>query len=151
MKKTLILISILVIAVVSCTFAKYTEYSKNKAEIQNINNEFLHYQNSTVQINTIISLMNKAIELNKNNNISQNENLEFIENETNSIKIYLEAMSSNNEELVQIPMEKLMLNEKAGSEKVMLAFSDTKFEMTEKEYHQKTNQIKKIVFSEKIN
>lgn len=151
MKKILIIIIIFVIAVVSCVFAKYTEYSKNKTEIQNINKDFLRYQNSTVQINTIISLMNKAIELNKNNNIPQNDNLEFIENDTNSIKIYLETQSSDSEELVQIPMEKLILNEKAGSEKVMYAFSDAKFEITEKEYHKKTNQIKKLVFSEKIN
>ncbi len=40
-----------------------------------------------------------------------------------------------------------MLNEKTGPEKVEYAFSDLKFKMTQKEYHKKTGQIKKIVFT----
>lgn len=149
MKKTLILIIIFVIVAISCIFTKYTEYSKYKTEIQNINNEFMQYQNGVVQINTIISLMNRAIELNKKNNITQEEDLNFIENDTNSIKIYLETTSSDGTELVQIPMEKLMLSERAGAETVMYAFSDLKFTMKEKAFHPKTGQIKKIIFSEK--
>ncbi|MBP3463084.1 MAG: hypothetical protein J6K45_01180 [Clostridia bacterium] len=151
MKKIFIIITIIVISVISIVFAKYSEYSKKTNEINAINKEFLYYENSQIQINTVVTLMNKAISLNKENNIKQNDKLIFEENDKNSIKIYLETKSTQNEELVQIPMEELMLNKNAGPEKVVYAFSTSKFEMKEKEYHKKTGQIKKIVFSEKIN
>ena len=92
--------------------------------------------------------MNRAIALNRSNNIRQNENKIFEENDTNSIKIYLETKSTKDEALVKVPMEELILSNKSSIEKVEYAFADVKFKMTEKEYHKKTGQIKKIVFTE---
>lgn len=148
MKKIIILSIIIVMSVVMIMFAKYSEYIQNQNRIANINKEFLAYEESTVQINKVITLMNKAIQLNRTNNVKQNENKIFEENDTNSIKIYLETKSSKSEELVKVPMEDLMLSNKSSSEKVEYAFSETKFKMTEKEYHKKTGQVKKIVFTE---
>lgn len=145
MKKILIILCVIVIAVTSAIAVKYTEYSKNKTAVEKINKEFTAYQNNKIQINTIVSLMNKAIQINTNNDIKQDDNKLFIENETNSIKIYLEIKSRNS----IIPMEDLMLGEKAGIEKVEYAFSDLIFEITDIEYHQKTGQVKKIVFTAK--
>lgn len=148
MKKIIILSIIIVMSIVMIMFAKYSEYMQNQNKIVNINKEFLAYEESTVQINKIITLMNRAIQLNRTNNVKQNENKIFEENDTNSIKIYLETKSSKSEELVKVPMEDLMLSNKSSSEKVEYAFSETKFKMTEKEYHPKTGQVKKIVFTE---
>lgn len=148
MKKIIILSIIIVMSIVMIMFAKYSEYMQNQNKIVNINKEFLAYEESTVQINKIITLMNRAIQLNRTNNVKQNENKIFEENDTNSIKIYLETKSSKSEELVKVPMEDLMLSNKSSSEKVEYAFSETKFKMTEKEYHKKTGQVKKIVFTE---
>ena len=111
MKKTFILICISTLVIISCVFAKYVEYSRKQNEIQKINKEFLLYQNSDIKINTIVSIMNKAIQLNKTNKIQQDNKKIFIENETNSLKIYLETKSSEDENL-KIPMEELILNEK---------------------------------------
>lgn len=145
MKKIVIILFVIVIVITSAIFAKYVEYSKNKTEIQKINKEFTAYENNNVQINTIVSLMNKAIQKNTDNNISQDENKKFIENDTNSIKIYLEIKSRNS----IIPMEELILSEKAGIEKVEYAFSDLIFEITNVEYHKKTGQVKKVIFTAK--
>jgi hypothetical protein len=84
MKKILIIITIFVISIVSIVFMKYTEYTKNQRKILNINKEFLIYENSTVQINNIVTLMNKAIAKNTENNIKQDEKKVFNENDTNS-------------------------------------------------------------------
>lgn len=149
MKKILIVIAIVVISTISIMFMKYSEYTKKQKNIYNINQEFLAYENSTIQINNIVTIMNKAITMNTQNNIQQDKKNIFKENDTNSIKIYLETNSSKDEKMVQIPMEELMLNNKTGPEKVEYAFSDLKFEMTQKEYHKKTGQIKKIVFTVK--
>jgi len=137
-------------SIIAIFFAKYIEYYNRKNEIDKINKEFLGYEKSIVQINTIVTLMNKAILLNKENDIRQDENNIFKENNINSIKIYLETKASQSNELVRIPMEELMLNEKAGPEKVVYAFSDLRFEITKKEFHEKTGQIKEIIFTEII-
>lgn len=149
MKKTFILIIVAVVVITTIIFSKYVEYSNQKTEIKKINKEFLAYQNSSVQINTVVSLMNKAISQNKKNNIEQDANKLFKENNTNSIKIYLETTSSDGKTKVQIPMEDLILGEKAGAEKVEYAFSDLLFNITDVEYHEKTGQVSKIVFTVK--
>ena len=115
-EKILIIITIFVISIVSIVFMKYTEYTKNQRKILNINKEFLIYENSTVQINNIVTLMNKAIAKIQKIILSKMKKV-FNENDTNSIKIYIETKSSK-DELVQIPMEELMLNEKTGPEKL---------------------------------
>ena len=148
MKKTFILICISTLVIISCVFAKYVEYSRKQNEIQKINKEFLLYQNSDIKINTIVSIINKAIQLNKTNKIQQDNKKIFIENETNSLKIYLETKSSEDENL-KIPMEELILNEKAGIEKVEYAFSDLTFTITNIQYHKKSGQVKSITFTQK--
>lgn len=145
MKKIIILILITVIAVISIVFANYIEYMENKTQIMNVNKEFTRYQDSTLQINTVITLMNKAIQKNTENNISKDENNFFIENDTNSIKVFLEIKSRGS----LIPMEDLILGKKAGIEKVNYAFSDMLFEITELEYHKKTGQLKKVIIQAK--
>ena len=149
MKKIVIIILVIVIAITSIVFAKYVEYSKQKNEVEIINKEYLAYRNSDIQINTIVSLMGKAIEQNKKNNIKQDENKIFAENDTNSIKIYMEVESSDQTRIVRIPMEELILGEKAGTEKVELSFSTSIFRITDVQYHKKTGQVKQIVFTEK--
>lgn len=148
MKKIIIIISVIVIAIISCVYVKYLDYSKTVRETKSINNEFLAYRNSKIRISKVISLMGKAIELNKNNGIKQDENKLFSENDTNSIKIYLEVKSSDETKIVTIPMEELILGEKAGPTKVEKAFNDSLFETTDIQYHKKTKQVSKIVFKE---
>ena len=71
MKKLVIIILVIVIAITSIVFAKYVEYSKQKNEVEIINKEYLAYRNSDIQINTKVSLMGKAIKKKKKNaNIS---------------------------------------------------------------------------------
>lgn len=145
MKKIVVLILIPVLIIIAIVFSNYVEYARMKTQVSNINKEFLAYENSKVQINTIITLMNKAIQKNIDNKVEQDENNKFKENETNSIKIYIEIKSRE----AVIPMEELILGEKAGIEKVSYAFSDGLFEITKVEYHEKTGQVKTIVFTAK--
>ena len=89
--------------------------------------------------------MNKAIDLNNKNKISKDENNMYVENDKNSIKVYLKVKSSDS----TMEMEKLMLDKKAGIEKVEYAFSDLIFEVSDVQYHKKTGQVKSITFKEK--
>ena len=147
MKKILIIILIAVVTAIAIFSGRYIELAKKKSEINKINNEFLAYKKSIVKINKIVTLMNRAIDINNKNNIEKDENGIYEENNTNSIKVYLKVKSSDS----KMEMERLMLNDKAGVEKVEYAFSDLIFEMTNVEYHQKTGQVKSITFEEKEN
>ena len=74
MKKILIIIIVAVITVVAVFTGKYIELSKQKSEVKKINNEFLAYQKSIVKINRIVTVMNRAIDINNKNNIEKDEN-----------------------------------------------------------------------------
>lgn len=141
MKKIIILILIAVTVAISMIFVNYTEYRNKLAQVNKINKEFTAYENNIMQISTVITIMNKAIQLNTENDIQKDENNFFIENETNSIKVFLEIRSRES----VIPMEDLILGKKAGIEKVSFAFSDMLFKIDNIEYHEKTGQIKKII------
>ena len=100
MRKILVIILAIVIIITSIFLAKYIEYAKNKNNVENINKEYLAYENKNIQINTIVSLMNKAIEQNKKNKVVQNEDNTFVENDNNSIKIYIETRSGIKETII---------------------------------------------------
>lgn len=142
MKKIIILILTLVVIIVSMIFVNYIEYAQNKTKIEKLNKELTAYKTSNIQINTVVTLMNKAIQLNIENKIMKDENDLFYENDTNSIKMFLEIKSRES----MIPMEKLM-GQTGGAEKVQFAFSDLIFKITDIEYHSKTGQVKKIIFT----
>lgn len=126
--------------------AKYNELKRFKNEIEKFNNEFLVYENKKIQINTVNSLMNRAIQYNFDNHIEQDENGVFYENDTNSIKLFIELPTDN----TTISMEKLLLykNISGRPEKIEFAFSESLFIIKEVEYHEKTGQISKITFLE---
>ncbi len=141
--KIIVIIAVILIIIVSIIFANYAEYRNKRSKIESLNQEFLIYENSDVQVNVLITLMNRAIEMNKQNNIAQDEQKRFYENDENSIKIFLEIKSRGS----VIPMEDLILGEKAGIGKVSYAFSDMSFQITNVEFHEKTGQVKKIIFT----
>ena len=149
MKKVLIFSILLSIIVVCITYAWYGELKVKKQKIESINNEFLIYKDRNIQINTLNTLMNKAIQYNIDNKVQQDEKNAFIENDTNSIKIYINLSI----EQITIPMERLLLNKDPSNraEKVEYAFSDSLFVLKDVEYHSKTGQIKSLTFEELLN
>ena len=72
--------------------------------------------------------MNKAIQYNIDNKVQQDEKNAFIENDTNSIKIYIDLSI----EQITVPMERLLLNQSSSNraEKVEFAFNDSLFILT---------------------
>ena len=74
MKKIIILILIAVTIAISMIFVNYTEYRNKLAQVNKINKEFTVYENNIIQISTVITIMNKAIQLNTENDIPKDEN-----------------------------------------------------------------------------
>lgn len=142
MKKGVFYIILIVFILFSFFLVNYIKNKTNREKIILENNKYIEENGKTVQINSVVTVMNRAIESNIQNDISKDEKGLFIENDTNSIKVYLEIESRD----AIIPMEDLLLSEKGGANKVLKVFPDLFFEYKNIEYHKKTGRIKKIVF-----
>lgn len=114
--------------------------------------KLLKFQNLTVNLkNTngkemygadIVTIINKAIDNNEENNISKDENGNYIENEK-SVKVELTLLSTDEDSKtieVVYPMETL---EKAGLNEFISNFGLTLFECTNIEYNSE-NRVSKI-------
>ena len=90
----------------------------------------------------IVTIINKAIDNNEENNISKDENGNYIENER-SVKVELTLLSTDEDgKTIEVvyPMETL---EKAGLNEFISNFGLTLFECTDIEYNSE-NRVSKI-------
>lgn len=145
MKKNVIwLLSIFVIILIIIT-AIYIMQLNTAKDVQNNYNEeiefFNQYKDKQFDVTDFISIMNKAIENNRNYEVKQDENKMFIEDDNYSIKVFLRL--DDREEL--IPMEALLLSEEGGAEKINELFADIVYRYDSIEYHESTGRVKKII------
>lgn len=140
--KKIIIFFIIVIILICFIAIKYYNYKINYNNVVSLNSEYEQYLNKEIQGVELASLMNKTIDKNKKNNVEQNDNGEFIQNDTNSIEI--EIYIKDNETTYK--MENIY---KGGTENFVQYYGDIKFECTKKEYHSKTKQIKYMLFEQK--
>lgn len=145
MKKTLILllITFIVLSIIAITFI--SNQSINKIEVKKINKEYETYLNKQILGLDVTSVINKAIDSNTKNEIQKDDKGFFIENNTNSIKV--EVIIYNEEIPKTYKMETI---EKAGMNGFIDNFNLIDFTCSKIEYHEKTNQVKKIIF-EQVN
>lgn len=140
--KKLIIFFIVIIIILSFIAIKYYNYKINYTNITKLNAEYEQYLNKEVEGIELASLINKTTDKNIKNNIEQNEKGEFIQNEENSIEI--EIYMTDNETTYK--METIY---KGGTEKFVQYYGNVKFECTKIEYHNKTKQIKYMLFEQK--
>ena len=142
--KILILLFIFIIILAFVGYTVY-QYRTTIAKTQEINNEYRKYYNTQVQGNELISIINKTIDRNQKNGITKNEEGLFQENDTNSIKLYVKLQYQ--EDYTTVEMEKIA---KGGIENFIKVYNSASFECTEITYHEKTNNIKTITFTEVV-
>lgn len=144
MKKTIIYI--LLIFAISITYIGFRvlDYRKAKNEIKRFNFEYEQYVNKHIYGTDVVTIINKAIDNNEKLEIKKDENNNYIENDENSIKIYIKIL--NTEE--KYPME---LINKVGINSFINNFNTIKFKSSEVKYHKKTGQLSEITFEELEN
>ncbi len=140
-KQFLITFMILCIILAIVSLFVYNQIrTKNMANEQNKT-----YENFTKQEilgTTLISLMNKAIDDNEKNGVEKIENTIYYEdNQTNSI--FLEVKFSEREDSVR--MEDIASQ---GTEAFIRFYATTAFKCTSIEYHEKTNLVKSLSFTQ---
>ena len=141
MKK--IIICILSIFLIIICIVVYGVYQKNEntAQIGVDNKTYESYENKEVLGTDIISIINKATDSNKKNDIKIGEDGNYIDNGKNSIRIEIKFLELDK----VITMERI---NNVGIEKFWSNYGALSFKCTKIEYHEKTHRVKYKYFEE---
>ena len=148
MKKNLIiLISILLII---CAFVVYfvINYRNMQMQAQINNKEYNTYKDKTIVGTTLFSIINKTVDNNEKNNIEKDNSNVYIENEDNSIKIYIYFLDEDGKR-IEIPYTMEQIYNK-GSDSFIKLYGTSNFTCTNIDYHSKTGNVKSLTFEQKI-
>ena len=141
MKK--IIICILSFFFIIICIVVYGVYQKNEntAQIGVDNKTYESYENKEVLGTDIISIINKATDSNKKNDIKIGEDGNYIDNGKNSIRIEIKFLELDK----VITMERI---NNVGIEKFWSNYGALSFKCTKIEYHEKTHRVKYMYFEE---
>ncbi len=141
MKKIIIVILSIVIAILSIIVYNIYEYNNKKIESQKNNSNFESAYGKEILGTDVISLINKAIDNNEKNKVEKDAKGTYIENNINSIKIDVKFKEMDN----VISMEAI---NSQGAVNFAINFGAATFKCTKLEYHEKTKNIKYMYFEQ---
>lgn len=146
-KNFIILISILLII---CAFVVYfvINYRNMQMQAQINNKEYNTYKDKTIVGTTLVSIINKTVDNNEKNNIEKDNSNVYIENEDNSIKIYIYFLDEDGKR-IEIPYTMEQIYNK-GSDSFIKLYGTSNFTCTNIDYHSKTGNVKSLTFEQKI-
>ena len=141
MKKMFLILLLIAIVIITFIIYNYNGYKAQTQEIQKLNEEYENYATGEIVGTSLITLINKTVDINKKNNILVDNNGIFIQNDENSIRIDVKFLESED----IFPMEKI---ENMGSASFTKNYASALFKCTQKEYHKNSNLIKYLLFEE---
>ena len=118
----------------------YKELLSHQTQAQKFNAEFEFYNKEAILGTDITTVINKAIDHNEKNGVAKDENGLYLENEENSIKIYVHMLINE----TTYPMENL---KKTGLNEFTRFFGEVEFQCTNVKYHKATGQIAEMTFA----
>jgi hypothetical protein len=127
------------------TYGVYS-YRKQLVESQEINNIYKSYENIQILGSQLISIINKTVDINEKAGLEKDENGMYIDNGKDSIELYIEFIYED--ETKTVPMEKIS---NSGTESFVNIYSTASFKCTNISYHEKTNNVKSLTFTEVTN
>ena len=140
MKKIICILSIFLIIICIVVYGVYQK-NENTAQIGVDNKTYESYENKEVLGTDIISIINKATDSNKKNDIKIGEDGNYIDNGKNSIRIEIKFLELDK----VITMERI---NNVGIEKFWSNYGALSFKCTKIEYHEKTHRVKYMYFEE---
>lgn len=139
--KKIIIFFFVIISIVCVVYYIYfnniSEYKKGQQE----NLKYEVYKDKEIKGIQIATIINKAIDENKKNNITKDKTGMYIDNNKNSINIDLRFVDSD----VTLNIEKIYIN---GIDKFIAYYGDIKFKCTDIQYHKETNRVKYMLFEQ---
>ncbi len=141
MKKSIFII-LTIFLIITIAISYFLWESQRRVESANrINQEYNTYYDKTILGTDVASIINKTIDQNEKNKIEKDENNVYLENETNSIKIYLKFLESDDTFLMEAISNR-------GIESFIKYYSASNFKCTSIEYHEKTKYVKSLTFEQ---
>ena len=141
MKKWIFFIIAILLAILAIIVYKYNTYNSEIQKIKRLNKEFETFIDGEITGTSLITLINKSVDLNKKNNIGLDSKNHYIDNGRNSIIIEIKFLDS--EDIFR--MEQI---NSLGSGIFIKNYAAETFKCTKKEYHEKTNIIKYMLFEQ---
>lgn len=143
MKNKIIIIVIIFLIILSVSAYMVYNYRKSVVSSQKVNESYKAYYDTEILGTELISVINKTVDFNEQNGIQKDENGMYIENNNNSIKIYISFKYEDDYQTVE--MEKISNN---GTDNFRKVYSTASFKCTEISYHDKTKNVKALTFTE---
>ena len=143
MKNKIIIIVIIFLIILSVSAYMVYNYRKSVVSSQKVNESYKAYYDTEILGTELISVINKTVDFNEQNGIQKDENGMYIENNNNSIKIYISFKYEDDYQTVE--MEKISNN---GTDNFRKVYSTASFKCTEISYHDKTENVKALTFTE---
>lgn len=140
MKKIAIFL-LIVIAVVSTITYVYLNHIANYRNAQKDNKQFEIYQNQEILGSELTTLINKAIDYNKQNEIEKDYKGKYVNNETNSLNIDIKFVDDD----VTYNIEKIY---QKGMDLFLSYYRDIKFKCNEVQFHKATNKVSYMLFEQ---
>ena len=140
MKKIAIFFLAVFIIVGSISYL-YMNFKANYNEAKKENKQFVSYDNKEISGTELTTIINKAMDNNKNNQVQKDKKGKYIDNENNSINIDIEIIDNN----TTYPME-ILYN--GGMDKFVEYYGTIQFKCEEIQYHKLTGKVKKMLFTQ---
>lgn len=141
MKKSIFMILGIMLVIILVLTYGYYNYRTIKLRTEKTNKEFETYTDCNILGSTLMTLINKAIDSNEKNNVLLNNQNVYENNNETSINIEVKFTESDK----IFKMESIA---NAGSEAFIKNYSNMMFKCSKKEYHDKTNNIKYLLFEQ---
>ena len=143
MKNKILLILIIFMSIIAVISYIIYNYRINLQEVQRINNEFKSYAEAQMLGTELVSVINRVQDINSKNNIEKDSDGLYIENEDNSIKMYVKLKYEDDYSVLEV--ERILNN---GIENFIKNYSTASFKCEEIAYHEKTGNVKSLNFIE---
>lgn len=145
MKKNIVIISLILLIIIIICFIGIWNNSKRLLMQKRENKEYEQYLNKEIYGTDVATILNKAMNSNKQNAIEQKDG-KYIENDTNSIIV--ELVMITNEEKEKTKTYRMETIDKVGISEFIKNFNTAKFKIAKLEYHEQTRKIKYIEISQ---
>lgn len=139
MKKQTILILLAIIVILLVIAFAIAQNINVEKELFKYNEQYNKYLGKEVLGTEVASLINKAIDTNEKNNVEKDEKKYYIQNSTDSIKIYIKLEPDGE----NFSMERIV---NLGITEFVKNFNLEDFTCTNVKYHEETGKVSEIYF-----
>lgn len=140
MKKTILILLSIFLAIIVCIYMNYKENLMAQMQAQKFNSEFEFYNRESILGTDVTTLINKAMDNNEKLGVQKDENDMYVADDEKSIKIYVHMILDE----TTYPMETL---KKTGLAEFTRYFGEVEFKCTDVKYHEKTGKIAEMTFA----